>query len=102
SQELQLVPFSRSDVDAMLGAMFALPEGERANLLDLIYPLTEGNPFFVEEILTSLVSHGELWSDDGAWRRRSPPDHRSEHVPVPRSVQDAVQQRTHQLSVEAM
>jgi DNA-binding CsgD family transcriptional regulator/Tfp pilus assembly protein PilF len=102
SQELQLVPLSRSDVDAMLGAMFALPEGERANLLDLIYPLTEGNPFFVEEILTSLVSRGELWSDDGVWQRRPPPGHRSEHVPVPRSVQDAVQQRTQQLSAEAM
>jgi predicted ATPase len=52
-QELQLLPLSRSDVDAMLDAMFALQISERANLLDLIYPLTEGNPFFVEEILTS-------------------------------------------------
>jgi predicted ATPase len=45
-------------MDAMLGAMFALPEGERANLLDLIYPLTEGNPFFVERFTSS---HGELF-----------------------------------------
>ncbi len=102
SQELQLVPLSRSDVDAMLGAIFALHERERANLLDLIYPLTEGNPFFVEEVLTSLVSRGELWSDDGVWQRRPPPDHRSKQVPVPRSVQDAVQQRTQQLSAEAL
>src|SRR5437588_9748134 len=41
SQELQLVPLSRTDVEAMLGAMFALREGEQANLLNLIYPLTE-------------------------------------------------------------
>ena len=101
SQELQLLPLSRSDVDAMLDAIFALPEGERANLLDLIYPLAEGNPFFVEEILTSLVSHGVLLSDDGVWQCKPHPDQRSEHVPVPRSVQDAVQQRTHQLSAEA-
>jgi DNA-binding NarL/FixJ family response regulator len=101
SQELQLAHLSRSDVDAMLGAMFALPEGERTNLLDLIYPLTEGNPFFVEEVLTSLVSHGELLSDDGVWQRKPHPDQRSERLPVPRSVQDAVQQRTHQLSTEA-
>ena len=102
SQELQLVPLSRSDVDAMLGAMFALPDGERANLLDLIYPLTEGNPFFVEELLTSLVSRGELAFDDGVWQRRPHPDHGSKHTPVPRSVQDAVQQRAQQLSTEAM
>src|SRR5579859_1732249 len=100
SQELQLVPLSRSDVAAMLGAMFALHEGEQANLLELIYPLTEGNPFFVEEILTSLVSRGELLFDDGIWQLKSHPGNRSEHMLVPRSVQDAVQQRTEQLSAE--
>jgi predicted ATPase/DNA-binding NarL/FixJ family response regulator len=102
SKELQLAPLSRSDVDAMLGAMFALDESEQANLLDIIYPLTEGNPFFVEEVLTSLVSTGELLFHDGVWRRRPHPGNRSEHLPVPRSVQDAVQQRTRQLSAEAM
>jgi DNA-binding CsgD family transcriptional regulator/Tfp pilus assembly protein PilF len=85
----------------MLDAMFALQISERTNLLDLIYPLAEGNPFFVEEILTSLVSRGVLWSDDGVWQCKPHPDQRSEHVPVPRSVQDAVQQRTHQLSAQA-
>ena len=102
SQELHLVPLSRSDVDAMLGAMFGLPETEQANLLDLIYPLTEGNPFFVEEVLTSLVSRGELLSDNGAWQHKPHLDHRSERVPVPRSVQDTMYQRTQHLSAEAM
>src|SRR2546429_6909244 len=102
SQELHLVPLSRSDVDAMLGAMFALPETERANLLDLIYPLTEGNPFFVEEVLTSLVSRGELLSDNGVWQHKPHLDHRSKQVPVPRSVRDALSQRIQHLSAEAM
>ena len=101
SQELRLVLLSRSEVGAMLHAMFALPEGEQANLLHLIYPLTEGNPFFVEEVFTSLVSRGELLSDDGGWQRKPHPDNRSEHVPVPCSVQDAVQQRIQLLSTEA-
>src|SRR5271157_5651501 len=35
SQELQLAPLSRSDVDAMLCAMFSLPDVEQASLLDL-------------------------------------------------------------------
>lgn len=102
SQELQLVPLSRSNVDAMLGAMFALHEGERANLLELIYPLTEGNPFFVEEMLTSLVSQGEPLPGDGVRLRKPHLDSRSERLPVPRSVQDAVQQRIHQLSADTM
>ncbi len=101
SQELQLAPLSRSDVDAMLAAMFVLREDEQADLLGLIYPLTEGNPFFVEEVLTSLISHGELSPDDGIWRRKPHPDAKRELVPVPRSVQEAVQQRTQQLSAEA-
>ena len=101
SQELQLVPLTRSDVDDMLGAMFDLPEGEQASLLDLIYPLTEGNPFFVEEVLTSLVPRGELVSDDSGWHYKPHPDRRSERLPVPRSVQEAVQQRTIYLSADA-
>lgn len=102
SQELQLKPFSRSDVDAMLGAMFTFDEAEQTSLLELIYPLTEGNPFFVEEVLTSLVSRGELLSGDGVWQRKPLPDQKSDPLPIPRSVQDAVQQRTQQLSAQAM
>ena len=101
SQELQLVSLTKSDVDAMLDAMLHLPDAEKDSLLDLIYPLTEGNPFFVEEVLTSLVSHGELVSDDSGWHYRPHPDRRSESMPVPRSVQEAVQQRTAYLSSEA-
>ena len=101
SQELQLVSLTKSDVDAMLDAMLHLPDAEQDSLLDLIYPLTEGNPFFVEEVLTSLVSRGELVSDDSGWHYSPHSDRRSEHLPVPRSVQEAVQQRTAYLSSEA-
>jgi len=100
SHELQLTPLPRSDVAAMLDAMFAFPAAEQTDLLALLYPLTEGNPFFVEEVLTSLVSRGELRADEGNWQRKARPER--EPVPVPRSVQDAVQQRTQQLSAEAM
>jgi DNA-binding CsgD family transcriptional regulator/tetratricopeptide (TPR) repeat protein len=102
SQELALFPLSRTDVAAMLGAIFALREVEHTNLLDLIYPLTEGNPFFIEEVLTSLVSSGELLSHDGVWERKPHTGDHSQDLPVPRSVQDSVQQRTQQLSAEAM
>jgi DNA-binding CsgD family transcriptional regulator len=101
SQELQLAALTRSDIDAMLGTMFDLPESEQARLLDLIYPLTEGNPFFVEEVLTTLVSRGELVSGDSGWQFKPHLDRRSESLPVPRSVQEAVQQRTAYLSADS-
>ena len=87
SQELQLISLTHKDVDAMLRAMLGLPEGEQNNLLDLIYPLTEGNPFFVEEVLTSLVSRGELVSYESGWHYKPYRDRRGERLPVPRSVQ---------------
>jgi predicted ATPase len=101
SHELQLVLLTNSDVDAMLQAMLGLPVDERDSLLHLIYPLTEGNPFFVEEVLSALVSRGELVSVDGGWHYMSHPDRRGELLPVPRSVQEAVQQRTTYLSEDA-
>ncbi|HYA99627.1 MAG TPA: AAA family ATPase [Ktedonobacteraceae bacterium] len=101
SHELQLVSLTNSDVGTMLGAMLGLSEVEQKSLLDLIYPLTEGNPFFVEEVLSALVSRGELVSDDGGWHYISHPVRRGERLPVPRSVQEAVQQRTAYLSEDA-
>ena len=101
AQELRLQALSRSDIDAMLSEMLPLNEVEQVKLLELIYPLTEGNPFFVEEVLTSLVSRGELLSGDDAPPGKSHPGKKNESLPVPRSVQDAVQQRTRQLSAEA-
>jgi len=53
ARELTLAPLVRSDVDAMLRAIFSLPPSTPLELPDPIYALTEGNPFFVEEILTS-------------------------------------------------
>jgi len=101
SHELQLVSLTNSDVGTMLGAMLGLSEVEQKSLLDLIYPLTEGNPFFVEEVLSALVSRGELVSDDGGWHYISHPVRRGQRLPVPRSVQEAVQQRTAYLSEDA-
>ncbi len=55
------------------------------NLLALLYPLTEGNPFFVEEVLTSRVSWRELRADEGNWQRKARPER--EAVPVPLCIE---------------
>ncbi len=96
AQEIALSRFTRSDVDAMLRAIFALPHSARLELPDPIYTLTEGNPFFIEEILTSLIAAGDLFYTDGRWERKPLGELR-----IPRSVQDAVQQRTDRLSESA-
>ncbi len=77
----------------MLRAIFALPSTTRFELLDPIYTLTDGNPFFVEEILSSLIASGEIYYANDQWERKPLGE-----LHIPRSVKDAVHQRTDQLS----
>jgi DNA-binding NarL/FixJ family response regulator len=93
AQELILHPLSRSEVEAMLRAIFELARPVRVEFLEAIYALTEGNPFFVEEVLTSLLAAGDIFQSEGTWDRKPLADLR-----IPRSVQDAVQQRAARLS----
>lgn len=91
--ELRVQRLTRDELDAMLRAIFGLARATRSEFLDLLYGLTEGNPFFVEEVLRALVGAGDIFVHDGAWDRKPIADLR-----VPRSVEDAVQRRTILLS----
>lgn len=77
-----------TNVSAMLGAIF----GERA-LLDgtfarSLHSITEGNPFFVEEVLKALLESGDIAYADGVWRARP-----LAQVQVPRTATEAVTRR---------
>ena len=96
AQELWLAHLTRDDVNAMLRAIFSLTRSARLELPDPIYDLTEGNPFFVEEVLKSLIAAGDIFYLNGHWDRKPLAELR-----IPRSVQDAVQQRTDLLSEQA-
>jgi len=89
AEEISLSRLTRSGVEAMLRAIFALPHSVRLELPAPIYTLTEGNPFFVEELLKSLIAAGGIFYADGRWDRKP-----LDELHIPRSVQDAVQQRT--------
>jgi DNA-binding CsgD family transcriptional regulator len=100
AQECALAPLSRSEVSAMLHAIFDLrrsvfmvPPLAQGDLLDAMYALTEGNPFIIEELLKSLIEAGDIFYDQGRWKRKE-----LRELHIPRSVQDAVQQRTGHLS----
>ena len=99
--ELALIPLSYTEVDAMLQAIFAAPHPVPLELLGTIYTQTEGNPFFVEEMLKSLLAAGELHAVDETWERKSEKGKAGGFSFLPRSVQDAVQQRVDRLSAAA-
>ena len=50
-----------------------------------IYARTEGNPFFVEELLKALVESGDLFYSEGSWNRTA-----LEELNLPRSVREAI------------
>ena len=95
-QEVALTRLTRSDTDMMLRAIFDLQRQVQAEVLDAIYILTEGNPFFIEEVLKSLIASGEIFYANGRWDLKL-----LSELHIPRSVQDAVQQRSDHLSESA-
>ena len=96
SQEVSLTRLTPSDVDLMLRAIFQVQRPIGAAFLDPFFALTEGNPFFVEELLKSLPATGEMGGTD---ERQDPQPLHGLHIP--RSVEDAVQQRSRHLGPRA-
>ena len=101
AQDLSLQRLDRAHVDAMLQAIFAMHQAVPTGLLESLYQLTEGNPFFIEEVLKSLIATGEITDREGVWERTLLFGTHTHAPSIPRSVHDAVYQRTKQLSVPA-
>jgi DNA-binding CsgD family transcriptional regulator/Tfp pilus assembly protein PilF len=101
AQDFSLQRLDRADVDAMLQAIFGLHHAVHTGLVENMYSLTEGNPFFIEEVLKSLIASGEITDKEGMWERTLLFGTHTHHSSIPRSVQDAVYQRAKQLSVPA-
>lgn len=94
--EVRLQPLSVTEVEGMLRAIFGQDQPVRADLLNLVCGLSDGNPYFVEELLRACVDAGATLS----------PGPLSEHSPVdvlrvPRSVEEAVQRRAARLTPPA-
>jgi DNA-binding CsgD family transcriptional regulator/tetratricopeptide (TPR) repeat protein len=99
-QEFALSALARGDVEAMVQATLGLSRPLPAETLAAIYGLTEGNPFFLEEILKSLATAEtrlpEIGSGTEAWVQG-----RLDELRLPRSIQGAVGQRLDQLGKAA-
>ena len=101
AQDFSLQRLTRTEVDAMLRAIFAMHQAAPTGLGESMYALTEGNPFFIEEMLKSLIATGEIAIREGVWERTLLFGTHTRHPSIPRNVQDAVYQRTKQLSASA-
>jgi len=95
--DFALTRLTPSDVDVMLRAILELDTPISQEFLDAVFPLTEGNPFFIEEILKSLMAEGDVFFSNGAWGRKE-----ISQLRIPRTIQDAVQRRTQKLDDHAL
>jgi tetratricopeptide (TPR) repeat protein len=94
--EINLNRLPTPDVEEMIRAIFEQQRPVQFDFVQAIYSLTDGNPFFVEETLKALVTSGEIYYANGGWTRKP-----LDELHIPRTVQDAVQRRTRQLSEPA-
>ncbi len=70
-----------------------VPQG----LVDAISAETDGNPFFIREVLLHLVETGALYQREGRWRS----DARIEELGIPEGVRQVVGRRLSHLSTNA-
>jgi class 3 adenylate cyclase len=63
---------------------------------DLLYRYTEGNAFFLQEVLRALVERGDLFEKDGKWERRAIAE-----IELPHSVRSAIGERLSRLTSAA-
>jgi DNA-binding CsgD family transcriptional regulator len=96
ADEIRLTALDEAEVDAMLRVIFDQRRPIRSDFLSALYTLTEGNPFFIEEILKSLITAGDIFYTRGRWDRKPLGE-----LNIPRTVQLAVRQRADRLHPDA-
>ena len=96
--EFILPRLSLPEVESMIRRIFDQTRPVRSEFLNVIYSLTEGNPFFIEEVLKALLVSGEIFyvESERIWDRKP-----VKELHIPRSVQDALRRRSEQLSEAA-
>lgn len=81
---------SRADTGVLLAALFGVP-GVSDELIEVLYRETEGNPFFVEEVIKALIEQGQIYREGNRWARndRQPPGAGTRTVPAGRAARRA-------------
>lgn len=87
---------SREETRDMLAALFR-QESISEEFAGAMYRETEGNPFFVEEVVKSLIEQGQIYREAGKWQRKT-----IEELAIPQSVKEAIGRRLDRLSEDCI
>ncbi len=88
------VPIGRLTLDEA-GSMLAGLFGQASVSTDFasaIHRETEGNPFFIEEVIKSLIEQGQIYREGDRWQRKA-----TGELTIPQSVKEAIGRRLNRL-----
>ncbi len=88
--------FSLDETNRMLAALFGQDE-VASDFAKAMHHETEGNPFFLEEVVKSLIEQGQIDHHDGEWHRLEVGE-----LTIPQSVKAAIGRRLDRLSPECV
>jgi DNA-binding CsgD family transcriptional regulator len=94
--DVRLTPLGESDVRALLARQFSLDELAVSTFATRLHHVTQGNPFFLDQMLRELVARGDLRQQGGVWV-----GWHHEPLALPPSVRDVLDARLSRLSPEA-
>jgi predicted ATPase len=84
--------FQPGETAALLASLFG-QESVSPEFAEIIHRETEGNPFFIEEVVKSLIDQGQIYRAGDGWDRRDIHD-----LTIPQSVKAAIGRRLDRLS----
>jgi tetratricopeptide (TPR) repeat protein len=85
--------FNADETRAQIAAL--LDENISGDFSEAVYRETEGNPFFVEEVMKALIEQGSVRRESGRWKRCELAD-----LVIPQSVKEAIGNRLDRVSKE--
>ncbi|HSS70102.1 MAG TPA: AAA family ATPase [Casimicrobiaceae bacterium] len=78
---------SREDSNALIATLFG-QESVSEDFAAALYRETEGNPFFIEEVVKSLIEQGQIYREGEQWQRKE-----VHELAIPQSVKEAIGRR---------
>ncbi len=94
-QRISLARLSLEEVQQMLYSLLGTKDLS-SDFEMMIYEETEGNPFFIEEVIKSLVEEGVLYLYNGVWKKKM----ETIKIEIPPTISDVVERRLDSLDEE--
>ncbi|MGH2348953.1 MAG: protein kinase domain-containing protein [bacterium] len=88
---LPLRRLAEEDTRALLSGLFDVETSQE--LAGAVHRETEGNPFFIEEVVKALVEEGKIYREAGRWQRLE-----IDQLEIPQSVKAAIGRRVQKAS----